>query len=88
MFKCFKTHDSRVRDLVDSTNRERRGVADADITYLDPSAVGIHKENIDDTWSICTYSLTRGLCYVMHVPRNILLANISKEYARQSLQHI
>ena len=28
-----------------NNNRERRGVADADTTYVDPSAVGIHNKN-------------------------------------------
>ena len=27
-----------------------------DTTYVDPSAVGVHKS--DDIWSICTYSLS------------------------------
>ena len=31
MFKCVKTHNSRVHDLVGSTNRERRGVTVADM---------------------------------------------------------
>ena len=66
MFKCVKTHDSRVRDLICSTNRERR-VAEADTTYVEPSAIGVHNENSDDIWSICTFSLTCGLYYVMHV---------------------
>ena len=39
MLKCIKTHDSRVRDLVGSTNRERREVGETDTTYVDPSAV-------------------------------------------------
>ena len=60
MFKCAKIHDSRVRDLICSTNRKRRGVAEADTAYVDPSAVGVHKGNSDDIWSICTYSLNRG----------------------------
>ena len=63
MFKCVKTFDSRVRGLVGSINRERRGVAETDITYVEPSAVGIHNENSNDIWSIYTYSLTHGLCY-------------------------
>ena len=88
MFKCVKTHDSRVHDLVGGTNRERRGVAKAVTTYVDPSEVGVHNENSDDIWSICTYPLPRGLCYAMHVRRYILLANICNEYARQSIQHI
>ena len=77
-----KAHDSRARDLVGSTNREIRGVAEADTTYVDPFAVGVHNENSDDIWSLCTYSITRGLCYTMHVRRHILLANICNEYAR------
>ena len=36
---------TRARDLVDSTNRERRGVAEADTTYVDRSAVGVHNTN-------------------------------------------
>ena len=87
MLKYVKPHNSRVSDLVDSTNRERRVVAEADTTYVDQSAVGVHNENSDDIWSICTYLLTHGLCYVMHVRRYILLANICNEYARRSLQH-
>ena len=38
MLKCVKTHDSRDRELVGSTNRERWGVAAADTTYADQSA--------------------------------------------------
>ena len=79
-FKCVKTHDSRVRDLVSSTNRERRGVDEADKTYVDPSAVGVHNENSDDIWGFCICSLMRGLCYAMHVRRYILLANICSDY--------
>ena len=44
MFKCVKTYDSRIRDLVGSTNRERRGVAEADTTYVTPSAVGVRND--------------------------------------------
>ena len=73
-----------VRDLVGSTNRERRGVAEVDTKYVDPTAVGVHIENSDDICSICTYSLTSDLSYVVHVPRYILLADICNEYARQS----
>ena len=40
--------DSRVHDLAGSTNRERPGVAEADTTYVDLSAVGVHNENNDD----------------------------------------
>ena len=78
MFTCVKSNDSRVHDLVGSTNRERRGVAEADTTYVDLSAVGVHNKNSDDIWSIRTRSLTRGLCYTVHVRRYILLANICK----------
>ena len=76
MFECVNTHDSRlrVRDLVGSTNRERRGNANVDTTNVDPSAVGVYIENSDDIWSICTYPLTFGLCYAMLVRRYILLA--------------
>ena len=42
MFKCVKTRDYNVRDLVDSTNRERQGVAEVDV----------HNENSGDIWSI------------------------------------
>ena len=52
MFKCVKTHDSKVHDLVGCTRHERRGVSEADTTYVDPSAVDVHNENNDD---ICTY---------------------------------
>ena len=45
---------------------------------------GVHNGNSDDILSICTYSLTLGLCYTMHVRRYILLANICNEYARGS----
>ena len=86
--KCVKTHDARVHGLVGSTNRERRGVAEADTTYADLSAVCVHKENSDDVCSVCTYSLTRGLCYAMHMRKNILLANICTEYARHSSVHL
>ena len=34
--------NSRIRDLVGSTNRERQGVVEADTTYVDPSTVGVH----------------------------------------------
>ena len=57
-------------------NRERREVAEVDTSYVKPSAAGVHNENSDDIWSICTYSHTRGLCYAMHVRKYILLANI------------
>ena len=87
MFKCVKTHDSRVCELVGSTNREGRELAEVDTIYVDPSVDGVHKEN-SDIWSISTYLLARGLYYAMHVRRYILLANICNEYARQSIQHI
>ena len=35
MFKYAKIHDSRVRGLVGSTNREEREVSEADSTYVD-----------------------------------------------------
>ena len=41
MLKCVKTHDSRVSDLVGSTNREKRGVSEADAIYIDSSAVSV-----------------------------------------------
>ena len=85
---CLKTHDSRVHAFVVSTKRKRQGVSEADTTNVDRSAIGVHNKNSDDSWSICTYSLTRGLCYALHVQRYILLANICNVYARQSLQHI
>ena len=85
MFKYVKTHDSSVRDLVASTNRERRGVAEGDTTYVGPSMIGVHNENSEDIWSIFTYSLTRGLYDAMHLRKHIMLANICNEYARQSL---
>ena len=88
MFKCVKTHDLRVRDLVGSTNREERGVAEDDTTYVDPSEVGVQNENSDEIWSICTYSFTLGLYRAVHVRKYIMLANICNEYAGQSLQHI
>ena len=72
MLICVKTYDSRIRYFVGSTNREQRGIAVADTTYVDPSAVGVHK-NTYDIWSICNYSLTRGLCYAMHVRISCLL---------------
>ena len=43
---CVKTHDSRVRDLVGSTNRKRRGVAKADTAHVEPSAVGNTKTRL------------------------------------------
>ena len=64
---CFKTG---VCDWVGSTNRERWGVARADTTYVDLSAVGVHNETSDD---ICTYSLTRGLLY--HTPAETYIAS-------------
>ena len=79
MLKCDKTHDSGISYLVGSSNFERRGVADT--SYADPSPVGAHTESR----STCTYSLTRGLCYAMHVRRYIMIAMI---YALQNLQHI
>ena len=63
-------------------------VSETDTTYLDPSAVGVHNDNTDDICSICTYSLTHGLGYALHVQRYILLANICNDYACQSLRHI
>ena len=69
------SNDSNVFDFVGSTNHERRGVGEADTTYVDPSAVGVPDENSDDILFICTFSLTRGLCYAMQVGRYILLAN-------------
>ena len=83
MFKCVKIQDSGIRDLEGSTNRERRGVVEADTTYVDPSAVGVDNENSDEVLAICTYALTHGLCYVMHVRRNRFLADICNEYAHQ-----
>ena len=73
MFKCVKTHDSGVCDSAGSTNLERRGVSESDTTYVDPSKVGVHNENSDDIWSICTYSFTGDLFYAPHVQRYILL---------------
>ena len=61
MFKCVKTHDSKVRALVGSTSCER-GVSEADATCTDPSGVGVHNENSDNS---CTHSLTRGVCYAL-----------------------
>ena len=69
MFKNVKTHDYRERDLVGSTSRERRGYALAGTTYINPFAVCVHNENSDDIWSICTYLLTHGFCYAIHVLR-------------------
>ena len=43
--KRFKTRDSWIRDLGGCTNHERRGVAEANTTYVDPSALGVHNEN-------------------------------------------
>ena len=85
-FKCIKTHDTRVRDLVGSTNRESRDVTEADTTSIEPSAFGVHNENSADIWSIYIYLLTHGLCYAVHVRKYILLANMCNEYACQSLQ--
>ena len=62
-----KTHDSMVHDLITSTNSDRRGLFEADTTYVQPSVVGVHNENSDDIWSICTYSLKHGLYYALHV---------------------
>ena len=52
MFKSVKTHASRVPDLVGSTNRVRRRISEAYTTCVDPSAVGVHNESNDDTWSV------------------------------------
>ena len=86
MFKPI-TQECMYVILSGTTNRERRGVSEADTTYVDPS-VGVYKENSDATWFICTNSLTRSLYYDVHVPRYILLSNIWKECARQCLQHM
>ena len=61
MFKCVKAHDSRVHDLVGSTNRERRGVVEVNTTYVNPSAVGVHKKNINDIW-VYLYLFTHNNC--------------------------
>ena len=58
MFKCVKTHDYRVRDLLGSTNRGRQRVAEADTTSIDPSAVGVQRENSDDIWSLYLFTHT------------------------------
>ena len=44
-------------------------MAETNSTYVDPSAVSVHNENSDDIWSTYAYSLSRGLCYAMHVRR-------------------
>ena len=80
MFRYVKIHDSRVRGLVGSTNREERGVSEADSTYVDSSAVGVHSVNSD---AICTYSHVVYVMACMCLPDNIC-----SEHARQSLQHI
>ena len=85
VFKCVKTHDSRLRDLVGNTIRERQRVSNADTKYVDPSVLGVHNENSDDIWSICTCSLTHAICYAMHGRRYILLADICSEYANSTV---
>ena len=84
MFKCDKTHDSRLRGLVGSTNRERRGVTEAGTTRVDSSEISVHNVNSHAIWSICTYLLKRGLHYAMHMRRYILLASICNKYHHEN----
>ena len=77
-----------MRDLVGSTNRERRGDAEANTTYAEPSAISVHNENSDDIRSIFAYSLALVCWYAIYVQRYPLLPNVCNKYARESCQHI
>ena len=87
MFKCVKTHDSKVCDLVGSTNRERRRVAHGLILHMYLRLVNTARTVIVSCLSV---PIHLHLVYVItiYVRRYILLANICNEYARQSLKHI
>ena len=62
---------NEIRELVGSVNNEKLlGL------ILDPSTAGVHEENHDSHWGTRIFSLTRGLCYALHVQRNTLLASI------------
>ena len=62
---------NEIRELVGSPNNEKLlGL------ILDPSTAGVHEENHDSHWETRIFSLTRGLCYALHVQRNTLLASI------------
>ena len=84
-WKNFVGTEKRVRIIQGTRKRAIRVRAIDVILYVDPSAVAVYNENCDDIWSISTYSLTRSLCYAIHVRRYNLLASICNEYARQSL---
>ena len=43
---------------------------------LDPSMACAHSGNSDEPWLTRIYSLTRGLCYALHVQRNPSLASL------------
>lgn len=43
---------------------------------LDPSRTCMHIGSINESWSSRIYSLTRGLCYALHVQRNTILASL------------
>ena len=58
-----------IRELVGSVNNEKLlGL------ILDPSTAGVHEENSDSNcyWVTRIFSLTRGLCYALHVQRKYL----------------
>ena len=62
---------NKICELVSSVNNEKLlGL------ILDPSTAGVHEENSDSYWETHIFSLTRGLCYALHVQRNTLLASI------------
>ena len=71
MFKCVKIHDSRVRALVGSTNREKREVDEADT----PSADGVNNGNSGAIWSICTYSCTHAWFMLYHASAEVYFAS-------------
>ena len=74
MLRRVKIHDSMVRDLVGSTNREKRGFAEAATTKANLLAVGKHNENSDDIL-VCLYLFTSAWLIICHVCAEIYLAS-------------
>ena len=56
---------NEIRELVGSVNNVKLLEL-----ILDPSTAGVHGENRDSYWEARIFSLTRGLCYALHVQRN------------------
>ena len=46
---------------------------------LDPSTACAHSGNSDEPWLTHIYSLTRRLCFALHVQRNTLLASLQSD---------